>query len=307
LIASALDSVERQSVRAREIIVVDNGSTDETKEVVRRWRDERGMEAPDTRLVDQPIPGANAARNMGIQQAAGRYIAFLDSDDRWLPDKLAMQIAVMEQDEALGGVYCGLCTVDLDSEMGTPQPPRSFAAGRILADMLIHDVSNPTSCWMIRRECFDVVDLFDVALPARQDWDMWIRLTAKYPVGAVPDALVEMGEHPGERVRSDPSREIEAHRIIFDKYADLRAQFPPRVRLAARSAMYRRRGRVNLHRRGHRLRAAGLQLLAILVWPFNFDSYAALLGALLPAGLRRRLHVLWNSLFGKTSLAIKSH
>lgn len=307
LIADALDSVARQTVRAREIIVVDNGSTDETREVVQRWRADQGKDTPGMRLVEEPIPGANAARNAGIQEASGRYVAFLDSDDCWLPDKLEKQVALLEKDESLGGVYCGLCTVDLDTGEKTPQSPRAFPTGRILADMLIHDISNPTSCWVVRRECFERVGGFDVTLPARQDWDMWIRLTGQYPVSAVTDALVEMGEHAGERVRSDPTREIEAHKIIFLKYTHLRAQFPFWVSLASRSAMYRRRGRVNLHRRGLRARAAGLQLLAIIVWPFNFDSYAALLGTVLPSGARKRLNVMWNSLFGNTPLGIKSH
>jgi hypothetical protein len=123
----------------------------------------------------------------------------------------------------------------------------------------------------------------------------------------LPEVLVEMGEHRGERVRSDPSREIEAHKTILNKYADLRRQSPFRVSLAARSAMYRRRGRVYLHRKGERLKAVGYELLAIACWPFAFDSYAALMGAVLPAGLRSRVHLVWNRLFGKTGLAIKSH
>jgi hypothetical protein len=149
--------------------------------------------------------------------------------------------------------------------------------------------------------------MFDVSLPARQDWDMWIRLSSQYEIGCVPEVLVEMGEHSGERVRSDPDREISAHKTIFKKYTYLRKQFPFWVGLAARSAMYRRRGRVYLHRKGSRLQAAGYQILAIVVWPFAFDSYAALLGAILPGGLRSRLHVVWNGVFGRTKFGIRSH
>ena len=71
--------------------------------------------------------------------------------------------------------------------------------------------------------------------------------------------------------------------------------------------MYRRRGRVYLHRRELRFRALGWQLLAIVIWPFCFDSYAALLGTLMPAELRGRLHVAWNRLFGKTGWGVHSH
>ncbi len=146
-------------------------------------------------------------------------MAFLDSDDRWFPGKLQKQLAILEQDGSIGGVYCGLCSVDLESGEIVPQGTRSYPSGDLLAEMLIHDVSNPTSCWMVRRSCFEKAGIFDASLPARQDWDMWIRISAEYQIGVVPEVLVEMGEHTGERVRTDPSREISAHKTIFRKYS----------------------------------------------------------------------------------------
>ena len=259
------------------------------------------------RCVVQENQGANAARNRGIAESMYPIIAFLDSDDRWLPDKVQKQLRALLTLQELGGVYCGLRTVDLISGDIQPIMEREYLTGDLLASMLVQDVSNPTSCWMVRKKCFEEVEDFDTSLPARQDWDMWIRLSSKYEIGCVSEVLVEMGEHPGERVRSDPEREISAHKIIFVKYAHLRKQFPFWVSLAARSAMYRRRGRVYLHRKQARLKAAGYQVLAILVWPLDFDSYAALLGTVLPSGLRSRVHVLWNGVFGKSKLGIRSH
>ena len=307
LVVEALQSARRQSLRPLEIVVVDDGSTDDTECVVTHWKAEHADSALTVRFFSQKNQGANAARNRGILEAAGKYVAFLDSDDRWLPDKLKKQVSVLEKDELVGGVYCGLRTVDLDSGELAPPVIRPYPCGNLLSQMLVHDVSSPTSCWMVRRSCFEKVGVFDCSLQARQDWDMWIRLSSKYDIGCVPEVLVEMGEHMGERVRSNPNREIGAHRAIFEKYAYLRAQCPFWLGLRARSAMYRRLGRVYLHRKGSRSIAARLQLLAILVWPFNFDSYAALVGTLMPAVCRWKLHVLWNRVFGRTGLGIRSH
>jgi hypothetical protein len=116
-----------------------------------------------------------------------------------------------------------------------------------------------------------------------------------------------MGEHSGERVGSKALNELLGHRRIFWKYAGLRAKQAFWVRLAARSAMYRRHGRVYFHRGLSRWRGIGYEVLAILTWPFCFDSYAALTGMLLPRNFRARLHRGWNRLFGRTPFAIRSH
>ncbi len=308
LLLGALESIRNQSFRPIEIVVVDDGSTDDTLVVVSEWtRKNEEAGALVVRCVRQANLGANAARNRGIRESHGEFIAFLDSDDRWLPDKLAKQIPVLQEDADIGGVYCGLRNVDLVTGNQYPTEPRAYPVGNLLQKLLIHDVTEATSCWVVRKECFERVGTFDVTLPARQDWDMWIRLSEKYRIGCVPEILVELGNHPGERVRSKAQREIEAHQIIFRKYASLRARFPLWVSLAARSAMYRRRGRVYFHRGISKKRAVFMQLMAIFIWPFNFDSYAALAGMALPKKFRQKFHLAWNRIFGKTKLAIKTH
>jgi len=307
LIGTALDSVKTQTYRPIEIVVVDDGSTDRTVDVVRNWAAQNVDHALQLCCIEQENQGANVARNRGVAESGSLLIAFLDSDDRWLPEKVQKQVAELQDHEHMGGVYCGLRSVERSSGFAQPVTPKSYPTGKLLARMLVHDVSSPTSCWMVRKKCLEEAGLFDVSLPARQDWDMWIRLSSKYTIGCVPEVLVEMGEHEGERVRSEPDREICAHEMIFRKYAELRAQFPFWIGLASRSAMYRRRGRVYLHCEGSRFRALGLQLLAVAVWPLCFDSYAALLGVFMPANLRARINFVWNQTFGKTRLGIRSH
>lgn len=308
LLLNALESISIQTFRPIEIVVVDDGSTDGILDIICEWAAKN--ETPEAflvRCVKQTNQGPNAARNRGIRESRGEFIAFLDSDDRWLPEKLKKQISVLKSDADIGGVYCGLSNIDLITGEKFPSEPRSYPQGNLLQKLLIHDITEATSCWIVRKNCFMEVGAFDIELPARQDWDMWIRLSAQYRIGCVPEVLVEMGNHPGERVRSKAEREISAHKTIFRKYAHLRAQFPFWVSLAARSAMYRRRGRVYFHRGISKRKAVLMQLLAISVWPFNFDSYAALAGMAMNKSFRQKLHIAWNRIFGKTRFAIRTH
>ncbi|MBC2717421.1 MAG: glycosyltransferase family 2 protein [Desulfobacteraceae bacterium] len=305
---NALESIRQQSYRPIEIVVVDDGSTDDTIRVIRKWA--KQYNEPKTfviRWIVQSNQGANAARNRGIEESHGEFIAFLDSDDQWLPEKLAMQISIMQKNADIGGVYCGMRNVDLVTGEKEKFSPRAYPEGDLLRQLLIHDVTEATSAWVVRKECFNQVGMFDISLPARQDWDMWIRLSEKYMIGCAPEILVELGNHPGDRVRSKAHREIDAHQTIFRKYAYLRAKFPFWVSLTARSAMYRRRGRVYFHRGISRKKAFAMYLSAILVWPFDFDSYAALTGMMLTDEFRRKIRFFWNRIFGKTRLAIKTH
>jgi glycosyltransferase involved in cell wall biosynthesis len=305
---NSLESIWQQSYRPIEVVVVDDGSTDDTLSVVRKWAKQYSdPKAFVVRWTSQTNQGGNAARNRGIDESHGEFIAFLDSDDQWLPDKLAKQVPILEKNADIGGVYCGMLNVDLITGEKEKFSPRAYPEGDLLRQLLIHDVTEATSAWVVRKECFANVGNFDISLPARQDWDMWIRLSEKYMIGCVPEVLVELGNHPGERVRSKAYREIDAHQTIFHKYEFLRAKLPFWVSLAARSAMYRRRGRVYFHRGISRKKAFSMYLLAILVWPFNFDSYAALTGMMLSAELRGKTRLVWNRIFGKSKLAIKSH
>ena len=128
-LSRTLESVWAQTHRPIELILVDDGSTDATPQVVADWAAQHEA-APDfvVRRLYQDNAGANAARNRGIAAAEGAYVAFLDSDDRWQPDKLAKQIAVLRGDARMGDVYCGLTHVDL----ATGQPVGEAVLGGVV-------------------------------------------------------------------------------------------------------------------------------------------------------------------------------
>jgi glycosyltransferase involved in cell wall biosynthesis len=257
-------------------------------------------------LVLQEKMGGNAARNRGIEASNGNFIAFLDSDDVWLPDKLKKQIQLFDEPE-VGGVYCGLQHVDVASGQATETYNRIYPSGWILDQVLVKDVTAPTSTFILRKEVFEKVGSFDPELQARQDWDMSIRLASEYKIQAVPEALVQYGEHSGSRTASDPLREIQAFGLIREKYATLLAKQSLRVQNAARASYYKRMGRVYFHHKISVSKAFRFYLRAISNQPTDFDSWAALAGVFLPNGFRQWLHRLWNSIFGHTAFAIRSH
>ncbi|MCB4458428.1 glycosyltransferase family 2 protein [Leisingera sp. McT4-56] len=304
LICDALDSVQAQSFRDLEIIVVDDGSTDGTRQRVAQWSEASELAV---RYAGQPQSGGNAARNKGIGKARGRYVAFLDSDDLWHPDKLRKQVELLEARPGYGAAYTGLRETDAESGAVISEPRHAYPEGDLLNDLLVSDVTAPTSAWIARRALFQKAGGFDQGLMARQDWDMWIRLAQCAKIGCVPEALVDLRHHSGPRTVSDPARELAAYRRILEKYAPLRRQRGLRVRLAALSSYHRRAGRVHLHYLNRRGRAIGHYLMALALWPLAADTWAALLGAFLPATLRRQLRTRWNAIFGGTALAIRSH
>ncbi|MCG8440961.1 MAG: glycosyltransferase family 2 protein [Caulobacterales bacterium] len=306
LITDALDSALAQTYRPLELIIVDDGSTDATADTVEAWRRRPPAEVA-VRYVRQANSGGNAARNKGVAESRGDIIAFLDSDDTWLPAKLEKQVAVLQADARRGAVYCGLREEVIETGEVRDPAPHAYPEGDLLSQLIVRDVTGPTSTFIVRRDVFEEAGLFDETLKARQDWDMWIRIAARRRIGCVPEALVRLRLHDGPRTAADPQREIDAYRRIRAKYADLRRAQPPPVRCAALSAYHRRMGRVSRHYRGQALPALGHYLAALAIWPLDFDNYAALFGWFLPSGPRARLHRAWNRLFGRTGWSIRSH
>lgn len=308
IIQDSLDSAYAQSYRPLEVVVVDDGSNDDTEAIVKTWINEHLNDVQFSVVyLHQENQGGNPARNNGIRHARGQYVAFLDSDDLWHAEKVRKQIRVFESDPEIGGVYCGVQHVDLASGRIIEPSNRSYPTGRLFEQVLVKDITAPTSAYIIKKQVFEMAGYFDDELQARQDWDMWIRLASKFKIGCVPEVLVDFREHSGVRTHSNPSKEINAYQRIRKKYADSYARCPFPIRQAAKATYYRRMGRVHFHQGISRPRAALFHLQAILAWPFVFDSYAALVGMITPAAIRGRLHRAWNTVFGRTRFAIRSH
>ena len=193
-IRRAVDSALAQTYRPVECVVVDDGSTDETPQVLAGYGER-------IRVIRTAQQGPATARNAGIRSSRGELIAFLDADDCWLPEKLARQVEALEREPSLGAVGCAVVFVNAAGEKtgghAFPSPPVPTNLERQLCDLACRRLWVGGSCSgaLVRRRVLDDVGLFDESLKAAEDWDLWMRLVAKYPYRNLPDALVRITRH----------------------------------------------------------------------------------------------------------------
>jgi len=189
-VQEAVDSVLAQSYDDWELIVVDDGSTDGTGEALERYGEKLWY-------VFQENRGASSARNRGLELARGEFVAFLDSDDLWLPRKLQVQVACMD-----GHPDCRICYTDeiwiRRGRRVNPKKGHAKYSGEIYTHCLPLCIISPSSALM-RRGLFKEVGVFDPTLPVCEDYDLWLRVAASFPVFFIPQRLiVKRGGHPDQ-------------------------------------------------------------------------------------------------------------
>ncbi len=181
MLPRALESVTTQTRPPAELIVVDDGSTDDTVELI-------AGQFPEARILRQENRGVSAARNRGIEASTGEWIALLDSDDEWRPEKLERQLAALRDHPELR-----ICHTDeIWIRRGRRVNPRQIHAkhgGWIFKRCLPLCAMSPSSI-LIHRSVFDEVGLFDEGLPACEDYDLWLRICSRHPVLYVDEPLV---------------------------------------------------------------------------------------------------------------------
>jgi GT2 family glycosyltransferase len=194
LVGEAVESVFTQSYSDFELIVVDDGSTDETQKELAKFRSR-------LRFFLKAREGVAAARNFGVSRAVGRYVAFLDSDDLWRPKKLEMQTAFMEKNPAVQ-----ICqTEEIWLRHGVRVNPKSRhqkPSGDIFVRSLELCLVSPSAV-MMTKELFSRFGGFDERFPVCEDYDLWLRIAVEHPVPLIPEALViKRGGHPDQLSRS---------------------------------------------------------------------------------------------------------
>jgi len=268
LIDKAINSVLSQTYRDYEIIVIDDASTDNTREVVESFTDSRI-----NYIFHANNLGVSAARNTGIKASRGKYIALLDSDDEWLPEKLEKQVVILHNESSEVGVVCSWQFNIKDNDEYICKGCLPKKEGFIYEYLLSKNyLSVPTV--LIRKECFEKVGLFDDLLNGQEDWDMWIRISKYYKFVLIKIPLVKRRLHPGQ-ISNNLEAKIITAQTILEKYSK---ELQSRAYANSKHHFYI----------GNRLCHMGktkegqiFLVKAILLCPFCIRYYICMLGSLL--------------------------
>ena len=201
-LGQAIDSVLNQTCPADELIVVDDGSTDGTSDLLAGYADR-------ITVIRQDNKGVSAARNAGIRQSNGTFIALLDSDDYWLSEKLEAQLAFFKS--CPDAVICQTEETWIrNGKRINPKKRHQKFSGMIFEKTLPLCLVSPSAV-MIRKGLFEEVGLFDESLPACEDYDMWLRISWKYPIHLIDTPLVVKRGGHGDQLSS--MAELDKYRI----------------------------------------------------------------------------------------------
>lgn len=212
IIQRAIDSVKKQTYDNIEIIVVDDSPSD--------WDGRAAVKKKFAEMNDVSVKyfqhdknyGACRARNTGAEKAEGEFLAFLDDDDEWLPEKIEKQVQLMDQFEL---VYCLAVTV---FDNGETEPfSNEFAQGRLYNQLLFKNIVGSTSLGIVKKDVFFEVGGFDNSILSSQDYDLWLRISQKYNIGCVNEVLVKYNAHEGERITSNPQKKLQGFMMILEK------------------------------------------------------------------------------------------
>mgnify|MGYP003131613947 CR=1 FL=1 len=268
----ALGSVLEQSYRNFELIVVDDGSSDETAEVVATFHDPRLI------YIRQENLGRSIARNRALTVARGRYIAFLDSDDEYLPDKLSQQVQYLDNYPEVGMVYTSALCIN---DKGDVQREYVYTAShegdiyRQIAFFRPLTITLPTV--MLRREVLEQVGAFDEKMERFEDTDLWRRIAKRFRVGVIRDPTCRLRTHHSNALASqDPDKIVAAINYYLDKVFREDADIEQRFLKRGASGLLEYYGRAFIGVRGWRKRGAFLLYRAFLLWPMRIFPIALL-------------------------------
>lgn len=273
LIDKAIKSVLNQTFQDFEVIVVDDASTDNTEEMAKSFADFKVYY-----ICHQHNRGASAARNSGIEASRGEYIAFLDSDDEWLPEKLNKQMKIFESESSeVGVVYTGVYYGDeKDKKVKKVHMPRK--EGYIYEDLLKRETEIYISTVLLKKECFTKVGLFDESLFIGEDYDMWLRIAKYYKFRAIKELLV-VGLIHDSQITANSEVMIEGVKKFQQKYSK-----ELRKRPYSNSTLYFYLGNKFSHL-GKTREGRKYFVKAILIYPFCLKYYIYLICSIFGSGV----------------------
>ncbi|MFA6436775.1 MAG: glycosyltransferase [Candidatus Paceibacterota bacterium] len=212
----AVESVLAQTFENFELLVLDNSSTDNTEKIVNGFNDKR------IRYIRHEPIGISAARNLGVKEAKGEFVAFLDDDDEWLPNKLQDQINIFNKDgldTAL--VYGGFVWIgEKNKVIGKHLPAiKGYILKELLSqkDYFTGSASNP----MIRKSVFEDIGYYDEKVLTGEDWELYLRLAQKFKIDFINKFVVKISQHSGSRLGGKLLEAAELELLVLKKYSDI--------------------------------------------------------------------------------------
>jgi len=267
---NAIESASKQTFQDLEIIVVDDNSTDHTAEVV------EGFENRKIKYIRKNVKkGPSAARNTAILESKGKYIAFLDDDDEWVPNKLQEQIKLLDRSKLkICGVYSNRLVLERATKrLISANPQADKLKGNLLSQLLIGSPIH-TSTVLLKKRCLDEIGLFDETMSYMEDRDLWIRLSLKYDFEYINDPLSIAYVHKQGHLSESLEGQTAGREKLLQKYSNLFSQNKKswsKLHLL-QGAQYcqlknMKKGRKNI-------------LKGIKINPFNFEAYLHLLSSI---------------------------
>lgn len=235
-ISDALDSIQAQTYRHFEVIVVDDGSSDRTAEIVRSYShtDDR------FRLVQQKNSGVAASRNLAIQQSSGKYIAPIDADDIWYPERLEKHVRCLEaSDESVGLVYSWSMYLTESGSIRAYSPFGQLGPveGNVLAILVFYNFLDNASTAMFRRSCIDAVGNYNTELKTCEDWDLYVRIAERYQFAIVPEYLIGYRQYSGSMSTKCVTMS-HFYELIMSRIYQRHPELSPSIRCWANTVFY---------------------------------------------------------------------
>lgn len=288
LIMEAIESVLAQSYTDYEIIVIDDGSTDNTAQVLHEL-----IEMGNIRYIWQENQGECAARNHGLRQARGEYVAFLDSDDLWLPQKLEAQVTCLEAYPEGGLVQSSFLKFDDATGKNLGIRDTNWFSGRVYPQILMHwsDLM-AIDAVLIPLKVLQHVGGFDESLKRGLDLELWWRISRYYPFIAMPDVLTKVRVHSGSVSGADKATVSGWFRFSLEKAFAADPSLSKWFRRRALARMYSYMGYNQLgDTPPNQIQSIWRDCRsAIISWPFEWNAYICIFVSLFPSAFRKMLH-----------------
>jgi len=257
-LVGAIESVLSQSYCDLEIIVVDDGSTDNTQDVISGYGDR-------VRYLFQENKGPSSARNLGISAAEGDLIAFLDSDDLWRRDKLEKQVELFEQNSNIGLVASGHDLVNERGELISNYSLKSTELKQLHKKQMLRNLFSTPSV-IVRKSCFQSVGVFNEKLYFAEDWDMWLRIINAYDSAFINAPLVTIRKHSESITREYSEKNLRDWESVIASNSTGKCLLFDVVTLRRYSWFYW--NKANIYRNKGNA-ALNYLIRSILAWPFG--------------------------------------